>query len=1031
MNQIPTGTNIPIGEDGRMLRTRDMRKRQKIAAGILSGVVCVTVFCLTFFISKALSADKWFSIILSVANATLGFCAARIAVDENSFDDGQSPAYVMMAGVLAFIGIVLTYITLGVFPFGENSVMIVDMHHQYACFFSMMRDKLLGGGSLFYNTSAGLGSCFTPLFAYYLASPFNIVMLLFPRELLTEAIAAVTILKITTCGVTFAVMAKGILKRNDFSIVCGGAMYSMISFLIVHSWNIMWLDVIALLPLIVLGLEKLLREKKPALYCITLALAIIINYYIAYMVCVFLVIYFIAYLVCEAKGKGVREKLGDFGRFCAASLISGGTSMVLLLPTVIYLMQTSGAEDSFSRELDSNFELFELFQRLMFAPTPSIRGMSLPNVYCSLLAVLMTVLFISCKKIPVRKRVTWGCVVLAVIGGMSINWTNFAWHGFHFPNDLPYRESFILSFVLVYLAVLMLDKLDSLSIKGVVVSWGIIAAVIFYEERFGDKAVDFRTVYTSLLFVTLYAAIALLCAAGKLKKTLCYSLMLLFVFSEVTANASVNIRMLDDNEGGTGNASGEYFTIRDNYARDYDVNAAAIDIVEGFDEPEYRMELSRGSGTCNDPSLFNYSGMTVFASSNPKVTTTFMGQLGYAINGVNSYLFRNFVPAADSLFGIKYLVTEGADPDADCGAITALNFVNSVYDEDGLTRYVYQNANALPRLFLANSAIKMLDMEYYGSYPNPFEVQNDIYRQLSGVDDVYKMNTDLVLSEGNDIGSVYGNYFSYTGYGSALTASYKTVETGNVYVYVDCRAAETISVSTDGDWVASPSENEPYIVSCGRLEAGTSIDVSVTAEGSCGGYIYIATLDEALFTQAVNTLKAGGMSFDEYTEDHIKGTVNAAHDGTMFSSIPFDSGWRVYVDGVKTETYSIGGAMLGFDISAGAHTVELKFIPSGFAAGVIITVISLFAMILFIRPDWARKMFSPIINYIRRDRTKPVILPAGQLPKDFLDVDDFDEIDMSRINKDDLEDIEGEPLETDDTTNDEAKTERRIKFEED
>ncbi|MBQ6797011.1 MAG: YfhO family protein [Clostridia bacterium] len=990
-------------------RLTTMPSENRLAAmfNIVSCVAASLILLLTYFLAKQFEAQTWFALILSVANATIAFCAARIAFDESSFDDSGSPAYVMMAGVLAFIGIVLTYVTLGVYPLGENSVMIVDMHHQYACFFSMMRDKIVEGKSLFYNESAGLGSCYLPLFAYYLSSPFNILMLIFPRELLTEAIALVTILKVTAAGVTFAVMVKGLLRRNDFSVVCGGVMYSMISFLIVHSWNIMWLDPIILLPLIVLGLDRLLRDGKPALYCITLAMAIITNYYIAYMICIFLVLYYIAHVICESKGYTLSMQVTKFWRFCYGSLIGGGISMALLLPTAIYLGQTSGAEDSFARDLESNFDLFELFQRLMFAPTPSIRGMSLPNVYCSVLAVFLLALFLCCKKIPARKRITWGALTGFVILSMSVNWLNFAWHGFHFPNDLPYRQSFVLSFVLVYIAMQVLDKLESVSVRGVAVSWGILAAVIFYEERYGDSAMDFRTVYVSLVFLSIYAVIALLCSTKKLKKTLCYTLLLLFVFTEVTANASVNIRMLDDNEGGVGKANAEYFTLRDNYTRDYAVNSAAVDVVEGYDEPEYRMELKRGSGTCNDPSLFNYSGITVFASSNPKATTTFMGKLGFAVNGVNSHLFRNYVPAVDSLLGIKYLVTETMDKDADNGSAASLNYINTVYDSEGTTRYVYQNSNALPKLFAVNSTIKNLDLEQYGGYPNPFEVQNELYRLMAGVDGVYKMNSDLFVSVGSDYASVYGNYFSYNGYGTAFTATYTTVEEGSVYAYIDCRAAETVSIMVDGEWVASPSANEPYIVSCGRIGAGVNIDVSVGADGSCGGYIYLATLDEANFTTAINHLKSGAMTFDEYSEDTIKGSVTVGQDGVMFTSIPYDSGWSVLVDGKEVKTYSLGDALLCFEIGAGEHTVELRYIPNGFIPGVVISVISIIALVLLIRPDWAKAIASPFVRlFSKKKKNTSAVVDQSDLPADFFDKDDFEEIDIDDLFDDSEETTE-------------------------
>ena len=71
----------------------------------------------------------------------------------------------------------------------------------------------------------------------------------------------------------------------------------------VHGWNIMWLDCILLFPLIVYGLERLVREQKGMLYCVTLGLSILSNYYISIMTCLFLVLYFIALLIWKNRDR--------------------------------------------------------------------------------------------------------------------------------------------------------------------------------------------------------------------------------------------------------------------------------------------------------------------------------------------------------------------------------------------------------------------------------------------------------------------------------------------------------------------------------------------------------------------------------------------------------------------------------------------------------------------------------------------------------------------------------------------------------
>lgn len=1020
------------------------RLRKTLAASplssSLSGVFVFTITALvTYILASLLGGSVWFSLILGMTTGALGFCAARIWLDESSFDSPNTNAYVIMAGVLSFIGIILAYITMNMFPFGDHTVLIIDMHHQYVTFFTLLRDKLLGFENLLYSDSLGLGAGFIPLWAYYLASPFNLITLLFPRDMITEALLVITVLKITSAGVTFSLFARHKFKRNDFSIVIGGVAFSMMSFFIGHSWNLMWLDPIILLPLIALGLEKLLKEGKPALYCITLAMALICNYYTGYMVCIFMVIYFFAFIISEKNTaphpnhsesfwKAYRiglisvaafmavailaclifkNKLAAIGfelpgmalitaaalfvlavlasyyisvrfwRFCYASLIGGGISALVIIPAFISLMDTSGADDSFARALASNFSFFELFPRALFSAAPSMRGDSLPNIYCSVLALVLLAMYLTCSAIPLRRRVAWGGVVGIMGFSMSFNWLNFAWHGFHFPNDLPYRFSFLMSFAMLCVAMQMLDKISKLKPRAVCLSAVIIAALILIEQQFGSEA-DFVMIYVSLAGVLVYTLIIALHAAGKLRQTLCFALLAIFLFAEVAANASVELTKLD---------SKEYYTERANFVDDYEINKLAFDKIDSFKEntPEemmYREELLPRK-TCNDPSLMDYSGMTVFASSNRRSVTTLMGKLGYAVNGVNSYLYKNFVPVSDSLLGLKYIALghqiSGHQQLVDAGSVTDTEGFNS--------RYIYQNSYALNRAFMVSRGI----INWQWEEDNPFVVQNDLINCATGAGDVYELiylesdkesanydeaggsyvntSSGTSVSEFNCTVDISGTYFTCSRISDALTSNFTAKQVipkdGQTYVYVDCRAGESITVSA-GSTTVNTSPTEPYIVDLGYLTAGTEVSVTIYTDMSCGGNIFMATLNNENFNTAMSSLQSGMLKADEYREGYISGTVDSSIDGMMFTSIPYDGGWTVKVDGERVDTFALGDGFLCFAVPQGVHKVTMSFFPIGFVPGIIISVICLAIFILMVNSK-SREWFAA---------HKPAILEA-------------------------------------------------------
>ena len=957
---------------------REMIAQKSSSSALASFFVMLISGLLTFAIARCefVNASVWFSVIFSVAIGMLAFCCVRVWLDEESFDAPGSVAYVVMAGTLTFIGVMLTYITLNVFPFGDHTVLIIDMHHQYVAFFSLLKEKtmeLFSGGSLVYSDSLGLGSSWLSLFSYYLSSPFNLLMILFPREALTEAIALATVLKLTSASVTFALFARGVFKRNDFSVVVGGVAYSMIAFFIGHSWNLMWLDPLILLPLICLGLDKLLRRGKPLLYCVTLALALLTNYYIGYMICVFLVLYYIATVISDESKPTVSGRLRHFWRFCYGSLIGGGISAVLVIPTYLSLMSTSGAEDQFARDLASNFNIFDLFQRTLFSAYPSMRGDNLPNIYCSVLAVLLLALFLSCEKFSLRRRIAWGGLVGVLALSMSVNWLNFAWHGFHFPNDLPYRFSFLMSFAMLCVGMQVLANLSSLDPKRVLASFGVIFALLMLEEMVGDGNADFRMIYVSLFFFAVYAIIIGLHAAGHMRRALCCAVLAVFLFAEVTANASVVIQTLDSNE---------YFTERDDFVSDYQVNSQTVELVEGFledDDNMYRMEFLPRK-TCNDPALFGYSGITVFASSNAKATTTLMGKLGYAINGVNSYLYKNYTPVSDSLMGVKYVVLQTPDVN-----YTDLQYTGqSVSDENGNSRYVYQNLTALSKAYLVRNNI----VNWAWQSDNPYYVQNSFVTNATGIDgDVwnlldYSATTDGTVS--SDTSSVTGyncdvnlndTFFSMSGYGGSdsyeFTATRTVPEDGMVSIYVDCRAATSISIRcNNGSYTSSP--NEPNTIDLGPLPAGTSVDVTIrTNLSSVVGNIFLASVNEEVFHQAVEELSAGQLYDVDYKEGNITGKVSCTSPNgqMMFTSLSYDSGWKVRVDGERVDTFALGNGLLCFAVPQGEHTVQMAYLPTGLIAGIVISVICILILLVLVIPAW-RAWAESVVEKLAGDRVQ-------------------------------------------------------------
>ena len=842
--------------------------------------------------------------------------------------------YPVLSGLLALFCMSLCYVYLGIWPIGNESGMIVDMHHQYAPLLSKLREMFLHGGSPLYIFEAGLGASFLPMFGYYLASPLNLLLVFFPENLLTEGILVITLLKNALAAACFAACVQSVYHRRDISVPVVAVMYSLMMYMLAYSWNIMWLDCVAMLPLVVMFFERMMRTGKFLGYILSLAYALFSNYYIGFMLCVFLVLYYIVYIL--RKRRTTEQVARSFLRFVVGSLLAGGLVMFLLLPVYVGLQGTSAAGGGFPEKVTSNFDMFNLLGRHLYTTSPTIRSGNLPNIYCGLLPVVLLPIFATTRAIPARRRAVY--MGLAALLGISfvLNFPDLIWHGLHSPNDLPYRFSFIYSFVLLLIAfetLCHIREIRPVQAGGAFVG---LLAYLLIEQRFGDDKLGFGSIYISLLLVLLYALIV--AVAGRKRKWVRagYCALLVVVAAEMVTNGGTTLRALN---------SSEYFTDHNAYV-DNDKTRAIRQAVRrtqaigdaAADGAFYRLEtLPRKTSV--DTALFNYRGMTFFSSSNYYNTTKFMGYVGYAINGVNSHLFHSFVPAMDSLLGIRYVAM-----DSNITSHPQLKQLETV-TVGTATEYIYENSYALPVAYMANSAIKDWAPAYYA----PFQSQNTLFAALTGIQKPMYVFQDVTVREGNTVASVPDSNkqaFTITT-SSSQTGQFDVTlrEGGQTFIYLDCRAAKSMSASLEGQsWSVRPYE--PYIIDAGVQSAGTTVSVSITAESSCSGNIYVVIMDPDVFEQSMETLKAGGMQVTSFTDSTIKGTIDAGYTGAVFTSIPYDAGWRVKVDGKRVETYAACDAMLAFDLAAGSHTVEFSFVPRGLLPGILLSLISLVVLVL-------------------------------------------------------------------------------------
>ena len=418
--------------------------------------------------------------------------------------------YLLMAFFIPFIMMFFAFKAMGVSPFGTNQILATDQWHQYYPFLVDYQDKLQNGGSLLWTWKSGGGTNYVALMSYYLASPLNFFTVMIPAEKLRAFLCLPTCIKLGLASFFYPLFLRLTFKRKDASLTAFGIMYALCAFIMGYYWNNIWLDTIALLPLVIAGTIALLRDGKYKLYILSLALSILANYYIGLFTCVF--VFFVSLGYCIVEYKGWRNLISRFLKMAGCTIVSLMMTAILTLPTYFALQYTHSSDNTFPKKFAINI-----------GSTPNLAGVlegigktignsvaftepttreGLPNIYCGVFVIFLALLFFFCSKIKLRERIFCGLLQLFFILSFIIRQLDYVWHGFHFPNMLPHRFSFLYSFVLIYMAFrvfMYIDELKLASVLAGIFSFIIYMGIAYTYVKAENSAIKLSGVYEKVV----------------------------------------------------------------------------------------------------------------------------------------------------------------------------------------------------------------------------------------------------------------------------------------------------------------------------------------------------------------------------------------------------------------------------------------------------------------------------------------------------------------------------------------------------
>ena len=859
-------------------------------------------------------------------------------------------------GLCFLVPVVLTfliYLAMEHHPFGDGSVLVLDLNAQYVYFFEALRRFVYGEADILYSFSRALGGEFVGIYAYYLASPLSFIVALFPKEKILEALLTIILVKSGLCGLTFGFyLHKNSKNVNKVMVVAFSAMYALSAYAIVHQNNTMWIDALIWLPLLTYGIEQLVKFGKFKLFVIALAMTLWSNYYIGYMVCIYVAAYFFFY--CLAYGDGRNNPRGEKAHFLRSFLriIFFSALAVAIVAFIIFGAYYSlgfGKSDFSSPDwsLRAKFGFLDFFTKFLPGSYDTVRPEGLPFVYTGALTIILVPLFFMSKKFTSREKIASLSFIAFFVISFMASTLDLIWHGFQNPNWLNNRYSFMLCFFLLVLAYKAFGNLRGVSQKFLLGITAFILLFIAIAEKTEfetyveseSKLLTLETVWLSVLAVVVISTLLCLLIRVKnvRKRENIAGILAALICVELFCSSLTCVVQFDKDVLYSG------YSGYNNYLKSV---RSITDIVQEKDLSFYRMEQNNKQRV-NDNMATGMKGLSNSTSTLNSDTISFLHKMGYAsITHWSQYI--GGTPVNDSLLGIKYIIDSE-------NSKTSNLYYTQAYSSD---RYVaYLNPNALSLAYGTDSAVKDFNMDIHNG---PIERLNALISTMLGEEGAGNVFVPLETETSKHSGCETTKIAGHTKYtadsSSTATVTFTTTVTtdGEVFFYAPSDYTRETKLSVNGkDKGKYFSNDTDRIISLGIFEAGERITLKLTLEGEdlylkndCNCFYY---LDTEVYNNAFGKLKSGPQyKIDEgFTDSHLNGSITTTKENQMIqTTIPYDKGWKIFVDGVEVETYETLGALVAFDISeAGEHTLEMKYAPAVYKLGFTVSMIGIIVFI--------------------------------------------------------------------------------------
>lgn len=840
--------------------------------------------------------------------------------------------HALMAAVTVGVMYVILLYVEKIVPFGDETRLMFDMKRQYADFYAYYKTLITGKNNIFYSCELSLGAGAVGFFTYYLTSPFLLIFLLFDISRIPLAISFTVGLKLVLTAYCCDLFLQYYLDKEDgdnhknmttIFAVC----YAFCSYIISNSLNPMWLDVFMMMPIVIWMLDRLLMGKKRIGYIISLAYMIYCNYYIAFMVCIFVMMWTL-YRVFGCTGEDRKKMASRIVRVVYCSLLAVAIDSWCLIPTVLELFNSPKDITKLGMETTKgNLGLIEIFSKafvLSFDYNQTMYGT--PLIYAGVLIMMLTILYFLNRKISIREKICMAAMFVVFDISFCVDIINLCWHAGMEPSGYPYREAFMYVFLCIICSCRCVNYfMEGISVKRICFSGIITMAFLLIVVWKNFYFVNMRFILINGALIVAYTFVLLMFTSYKLREqfiSLGIVLLTLATVAELTLNAVYvyAVQGIMDTE-----KRGEFAQLT------VDMKNAMETV--NRDKSFYRVENITPREQ-NDGMMYDYHPITHYSSAGTLNTRYILTDMGFNDDELYTNYGHNNTCLADMLLGVKYILSTGE----------AHHREYPLMSEGKIN--VYGNPYALPVAIL----VKNFDGDIVGS---PFDEQEKQLESIIGREcEIFvpaEVKLDKQIEEDMEVGD-----FEVT-----------AVKDGNIYFYIDNieEYTQNMEIFLNGDSMGTYGNAGCLsVINLGNYKKGETINFTIKAYGSTihEGKAFFVTEDMVELAKCYEEAKVLGVKLEEKSSSDWILTLPDDYEQTdakgVMLTVPYDDNWTIYSNNTKYEPSMCEDYYLYIPIEQISDgKVELKYVPAGWKAGVFTSIAAMLVIVVLVFADRKKK----------------------------------------------------------------------------